>query len=116
MGKNTFNQTSIIKISRVHLEQSMVERGWCSLITRPLSVPEHDGREKVVRAMLLFTKSCRAEFAKVRAVLKELLLEYRILAGKENPDNQDSSDSYFTNLKTLIEKLLLEMGDIKEEL
>lgn len=92
---------------QVQIGESIVERGFCSLIPGLLQAPDHDSREKVLNAMVTL-KPCEETFLgyyKTTDTLYKLQLEYDKLAKEEDED-----DKYFEQILKNIKSLIFMYG------
>lgn len=97
----------ILCFCRVQIGESIVERGFCSLIPGLLQQPDHDSREKVLNAMVTL-KPCEETFLgyyKTTDTLYKLQLEYDKLAKEEDED-----DKYFEQILKNIKSLIFMYG------
>ena len=90
----------------------MREQGWCSLVPSLLSSPDHDSREKVLRAMSALTETCKSSFRTVAPSLEKLKVEYEELSREER---KEGDDDYFSGLSKAFNELLVEIRE-KDEL
>ncbi|XP_078589318.1 nucleotide exchange factor SIL1-like [Branchiostoma floridae x Branchiostoma japonicum] len=107
------NPTNVEKkkqYERVPLLQMMVEAGWCQLVPTLLDSPDHDTREKVLRAMITLFTPCRNDYksAETEQYLSVLRGEYEELVVEEN--REDSGDDYFSVLLGLVEEISTKMS------
>ncbi|XP_050399018.1 nucleotide exchange factor SIL1 isoform X1 [Patella vulgata] len=82
----------IKQYNQLNIKEAMVVGGWCELIPRLLTLPEHDSREKVINSMTTLLHPCLEQFSVFRPVILNLREEYRKLS------HEDVDDDYFTNL------------------
>lgn len=115
-------QEKLRQYEQVHLEQSMVELGWCNYIPVLLDVKEHDVREKVLRAMTSIAAACGIRFQEFKASLEPLVVEYCALSEAEvskleQPGAEDYAERYFTDLCQILQRLLRQIaGSERDEL
>ena len=100
-------------ICRVHLEDNLIDQGWCQLIPSLLTLPEHDSREKIITSMTTLKDSCRSGFVNSIEKLSQLRTEYLPLSGEEMREN--SADMYFTDILMMVDSLIKFLS-VKDEL
>jgi hypothetical protein len=104
---------------RVPLLESIVEHGWCELVPKLLSFPEHESREKVLSLMWTLHEACHKEFSSHKRALESLKREYHNLSEQEVQDESGdgaSDVSYFAELLQTIDNMLRVVSTIKDEL
>ncbi|MGH0163526.1 UNVERIFIED_CONTAM: hypothetical protein FKN15_065978 [Acipenser sinensis] len=87
--------------------EKLAERGWCGLVPELLASPEHDVREKALRALLAMMPPCRELYRGDRALAGALSLlqeQYQGLAESERGFGDE--DGYFRELLGLVESML----------
>lgn len=99
---------------RVLLLEALKEHGWCESVTSLLGTSEHDNREKVINAMSALAGECKQTFVPSIEKLVKLQREYHGLSQEEISENDD--DLYFTGIFRTLEKLILEIQAVKDEL
>ncbi|NP_001096338.1 nucleotide exchange factor SIL1 [Xenopus tropicalis] len=88
--------------NQINLLESIIEQGWCPIISDLLKLPENDAREKVLKTVMILIPHCRAEFLNdenLRTILNSLRKEYEGLAADEL--NSGEQDGYFSELLSL---------------
>ncbi|RXM91771.1 Nucleotide exchange factor SIL1 [Acipenser ruthenus] len=93
--------------SQVSLLPQLAERGWCGLVPELLASPEHDVREKALRALLAMMPPCRELYRGDRALAGALSLlqeQYQGLAESERGFGDE--DGYFGELLGLVDSML----------
>ncbi|KAI0229250.1 Nucleotide exchange factor SIL1 [Lamellibrachia satsuma] len=111
-SSNPTQQNKIRQYQNVPLLEAVEEQGWCDLVPTLLSLPEHDSREKVLHAMSTLVTLCQHSFAGVQPLLTSLRTEYKNLAVTET----DDSDTYFTDMLTLVDTVIKGLIVVKTEL
>uniref|UniRef100_A0A4D5RA15 Nucleotide exchange factor SIL1 n=1 Tax=Scolopendra viridis TaxID=118503 RepID=A0A4D5RA15_SCOVI len=98
------HEERIRQYNKVRLDRVVKEEGWCKLVPKLLESPDHDEREKVLRAMSTLLRFCYAEFKHYESLIHLLVSEYLTLASEES--TEDATEQYFTDLYTLSSQLL----------
>lgn len=96
---------------RVQLVPAVLEQDWCVAVPGLLALPEHDAREKVLKAVAVLMEFCRERFrgdAALGATLGLLRSEYEELAAAERRDGD--GDGYFQELLGSVNSILRELG------
>jgi len=96
---------------RVQLVPAVLEQDWCVAVPGLLALPEHDAREKVLKAVAVLMEFCRERFrgdAALGATLGLLRSEYEELAAAECRDGD--GDGYFQELLGSVNSILRELG------
>lgn len=93
----------------VPLLETLVEKGWCSLMPQLLEIPDLDSQEKILKAMRLTYDSCRQEFLNSKQELKALKESYKTQWA------QDKDNDYLESLLAIVEHML-ETWKPKDEL
>lgn len=104
---DTENSEKKKQYQQVLIGESIVERGFCSLIPELLQAPDHDSREKVLNTMVTL-KPCEETFLShygTTDTLYKLQLEYDKLAKEEDED-----DKYFEQILKNIKSLIFMYG------
>lgn len=103
------HQERLHQYSEIPLQSQLMEGGWCSLVPELLESPEHDCREKALRALLAMMPFCQAQYRQdgLAALFSVLRHQYHELAQSEQLLGE--VDGYFGEildlLDTLVEKL-----------
>ncbi|CAH1257877.1 SIL1 [Branchiostoma lanceolatum] len=107
---NPTNMEKKKQYEKVPLLQMMVEAGWCQLIPTLLDSPDHDTREKVLRAMITLFTPCHNDYksTETQQQLSVLRGEYQALVVEEKPE--DSGDDYFSLLLSLVDEISTKMS------
>ncbi|XP_041096255.1 nucleotide exchange factor SIL1 [Polyodon spathula] len=93
--------------SQVSVLPQLAERGWCGLVPELLASPEHDVREKALRALLAMMPPCQELYRGDRALAAALSLlqeQYQGLAESERSFGDENG--YFGELLGLVESML----------
>uniref|UniRef100_A0A646QEL6 Nucleotide exchange factor SIL1 n=1 Tax=Hemiscolopendra marginata TaxID=943146 RepID=A0A646QEL6_9MYRI len=116
LDKNSnFHEEKLRQYNNVRLDRVVKEEGWCQLVPKLLESPDHDEREKVLRAMSALLRYCYSEFKHYESLIHLLVSEYLTLASEES--TEDATEQYFTDLYTLSSQLLSNIRmPTKEEL
>ncbi|XP_019616864.1 PREDICTED: nucleotide exchange factor SIL1-like [Branchiostoma belcheri] len=107
---NPTNMEKKNQYEKVPLLQMLVEAGWCQLIPTLLDSPDHDTREKVLRAMITLYTPCQSDYksAETEEHLSVLRGEYQALVVEEK--QEDSGDGYFSLLLSLVDEISTKMS------
>ncbi|MEE6479022.1 hypothetical protein FKM82_012098 [Ascaphus truei] len=107
-GNNTGqNKEKIQQYNQINLLSAIKERGWCTIISNLLELPENDAREKVLKTVSLLITSCRDQFREdqnLHNILNGLRNEYKDLVVDEQ--NSGEKDGYFSELLKLINDIV----------
>lgn len=107
------NTDKVQQYKMVHLREAIREQGLCSWLPRLLGAPDHDGREKVLQAMLTLKDTCKDDILSANSLLQNLLQEYSSLAAEET----EQDDQYFTGITQYIKQIISSSPtDSKDEL
>lgn len=101
------HEARLRQYAQVSLLPQLAERGWCGLVPELLASPEHDVREKALRALLAMMPPCRELYRGDRALAGALSLlqeQYQGLAESERGFGDE--DGYFGELLGLVESML----------
>ncbi|XP_013782819.1 nucleotide exchange factor SIL1-like [Limulus polyphemus] len=98
---------------KFHLQEALVEQGFCLHIPKLLLSPDYDTQEKVIRAMLVMVDLCKESFQSSLGKLKDLELWYKSVAQNEGetdtrtrPESLEESEQYFTLLYEFVHDLI----------
>ncbi|XP_076372670.1 sil1 nucleotide exchange factor isoform X2 [Tachypleus tridentatus] len=98
---------------KFHLQEALVEQGFCLHIPKLLLSPDYDTQEKVIRAMLVMVDLCKESFQSSLGKLKDLELRYKSIAQNEgeidvrtSPESLEGSEEYFTSLYEFVHSLI----------
>ncbi|XP_076878649.1 nucleotide exchange factor SIL1 isoform X2 [Brachyhypopomus gauderio] len=98
--------------AEVPLLPMLAEQGWCSLVPELLDSPEHDWREKALRALLTMVPRCQTLYQqnpKLITSLSDLQKQYQELALTE--ENLGEEDGYFKEILALVDSLVGKMHE-----
>ncbi|XP_075457743.1 nucleotide exchange factor SIL1 isoform X2 [Ascaphus truei] len=101
------NKEKIQQYNQINLLSAIKERGWCTIISNLLELPENDAREKVLKTVSLLITSCRDQFREdqnLHNILNGLRNEYKDLVVDEQ--NSGEKDGYFSELLKLINDIV----------
>ncbi|OXB77406.1 UNVERIFIED_CONTAM: hypothetical protein H355_012113, partial [Colinus virginianus] len=104
-------QEKVQQYRRVQLAPAVLEQDWCVAVPGLLALPEHDAREKVLKAVAVLMALCRERFrgdTALSATLGLLRTEYEELAAAERRDGD--GDGYFQELLGAVNSILRELG------
>ncbi|NXJ13741.1 SIL1 factor, partial [Odontophorus gujanensis] len=104
-------QEKVQQYRRVQLVPAVLEQDWCVAVPGLLALPEHDAREKVLKAVSVLMELCRERFrgdTALSAALGLLRREYEELAAAERRDGD--GDGYFQELLGSVNSILRELG------
>ncbi|XP_015731507.1 nucleotide exchange factor SIL1 [Coturnix japonica] len=96
---------------RVQLVPAVLEQDWCVAVPGLLALPEHDAREKVLKAVSVLMELCRERFrgdTALSATLGMLRSEYEELAAAERRDGD--GDGYFQELLGAVNSIVRELS------
>nr|XP_033783542.1 nucleotide exchange factor SIL1 isoform X2 [Geotrypetes seraphini] len=106
-GNNEQMKEKIEQYKQVPLVPVLMEQGWCKIISDLLFLPEHDTREKVLKAVNLLLAFCKEQYRgdqKLNATLTTLRGEYEELVTEEQ--KAEEKDSYFRELLSSVNEIL----------
>ncbi|XP_033757521.1 nucleotide exchange factor SIL1-like [Pecten maximus] len=113
MSMEAKNTDKAQQYKMVHLCDAIREQGLCAWLPRLLEAPDHDGREKVLQAMMTLKDTCREDIVSANSLLQKLLKEYTSLAAEET----EQDDQYFTGIAQYIKQIISSSPtDSKDEL
>ncbi|KAM6953298.1 nucleotide exchange factor SIL1 [Aplochiton taeniatus] len=100
------HQERLLQYSQVSLQPQLIEGGWCSLVSELLESPEHDWREKALRALLAMMPLCQAQYRQdgLAASFSVLRHQYHELAQSEQDLGEDNG--YFGEILDLLDTLI----------
>ncbi|KAJ8352423.1 hypothetical protein SKAU_G00238990 [Synaphobranchus kaupii] len=100
------HQERLRQYAQISLLPLLAEQGWCSLVPEMLASPEHDWREKALRALLAMMPNCRPQYRQNRALthsLSALQEQYQELALSEQGLEEEG---YFEEILSLLNTVL----------
>lgn len=115
-------QEKLRQYKSFQLETVLKENGFCSLLPKLLSSPDHDTQEKVISAMQTLVSTCWDRFIGSLDSLKSLAENYKLAAVEEVAENESkgnahSTDSYFLTLYSSVSDLISSVKErYKDEL
>lgn len=107
---DTAHQERLRQYSQISLLPALAEQGWCSLVPELLDSPEHDWREKALRALLAMLRPCQGQFRQDRglgATLGALREQYQELVVIETSLGEEGG--YFGEILDLLDTLVLRL-------
>ncbi|XP_067104453.1 nucleotide exchange factor SIL1 [Osmerus mordax] len=107
---DTAHQERLHQYSQISLLPLLAEQGWCGLVPELLESPEHDWREKALRALLAMLRPCRGHFRQDRGltdVLGALRGQYQELVVMETSLGEEGG--YFGEILDLLNTLVLRL-------
>ncbi|KAJ8255175.1 hypothetical protein GJAV_G00201890 [Gymnothorax javanicus] len=105
------HQERLRQYAEISLLPLLAEQGWCSLVPEMLASPEHDWREKALRALLAFMPNCRPQYQQNPALTRSLSAlreQYQELALSERGLG-DEEEGYFGEILSLLNAMLLKV-------
>ncbi|KAJ8281753.1 hypothetical protein COCON_G00042720 [Conger conger] len=104
------HQERLRQYAQISLLPLLAEQGWCSLVPEMLASPEHDWREKALRALLAMMPNCRPQYQQNQALthsLSTLQEQYQELALSEQGLGEE--EGYFGEILSLLNAVLLKV-------
>lgn len=104
------HQERLRQYAQISLLPLLAEQGWCSLVPEMLASPEHDWREKALRALLAMMPHCRPQYRQNQALalsLSALQEQYQELALSEQGLGEE--EGYFGEILSLLNTVLLKV-------
>lgn len=104
------HQERLRQYAEVSLLPVLEEQGWCRLVPELLASPEHDWREKALRALLAMMAQCQNQFKQhptLTTSLTELQKQYKELVLTEQDVGEQ--DGYFGEILALVDSIVVKM-------